>query len=92
MLNIRDGHCLTIFYNLQRYKLPVFGSCGFSTPTAMETWENSICVHFEMTFLTTLTGTFDFANLIFQAGIFSKFKLGKNSNWIFQTGECQKKS
>ena len=38
-----------------------------------------------MTFLTTLTGIFDFANLIFQTGIFSQFKLGKNetgySNW-----------
>jgi hypothetical protein len=26
----------------------------------------SIFVHFDMTFLTTLTGIFDFANLIFQ--------------------------
>ena len=51
---------------------------------------NSIFVHFEMTFLTTLTGILDFANLIFQTGIFSQFKLGKKSNWVFQTGECQK--
>ena len=43
-----------------------------------------------MTFLTTLTGILDFANLIFQTGIFSQFKLGKKSNWVFQTGECQK--
>ena len=39
-----------------------------------------------MTFLTTLTGILDFANLIFQTGIFSQFKLGKKikldiSNW-----------
>jgi hypothetical protein len=45
---------------------------------------NSIFVHFEMTFLTTLTGILDFANLIFQTGIFSQFKVGKKSNWIFQ--------
>ena len=29
-------------------------------------------------------------NLIFQTGFFSQFKLGKKSNWIFQTGESQK--
>jgi hypothetical protein len=43
-----------------------------------------------MPFLTTLTGILDFANLIFQTGIFSQFKLGKKSNWIYQTEECQK--
>ena len=58
----------------------------------METWKNVIFVHFDMTFLTTLTGIFDFANLIFQTGIFSQFKLGKKSNWIFQTGELQRSS
>ena len=47
---------------------------------------NSIFVHFEITFFTTLTGILDFANLIFQTGIFSQFKLGKKikldiSNW-----------
>ena len=30
-------------------------------------------VHFEMTFLTTLTSILDFPNLIFQTGIFSQF-------------------
>ena len=39
-----------------------------------------------MTFLTNLTGILDFANLIFQTGIFSQLKLGKKiklniSNW-----------
>ena len=71
-----------------------FWSGGFTTPTAVNQRNgnlgNSIFVHFEMTFLTTLTGILDFANLIFQTGIFSQFKLGKKSNWIFQTGECQK--
>jgi hypothetical protein len=38
---------------------------------------NSIFVHLEMTFLTTLTGILDFANLIFQIEIFSQFKLRK---------------
>ena len=51
---------------------------------------NSIYVHFEMTLLTTLTGILDFANLVFQTGIFSQFKLGKKSSWIFQTGESQR--
>ena len=48
----------------------------------------SIFVYFDVTFLTTLTGIFDFANLISQ----KKFKLGKNSSWIFQTGELEKSS
>ena len=71
-----------------------FWSGGFTTPTAVNQRNgnlgSSISVHFEMTFLTTLTEILDFANLIFQTGIFSQFKLGKNSNWIFQTGECKK--
>ena len=70
-----------------------FWSGGFTTPTAVNQRNgnlgNSIFVHFEMTFLTTLTGIFDFANLVFQTGIFSQFKLGKKSSWIFQTGESQ---
>ena len=71
-----------------------FWSGGFTKPSAVNQRNgnlgNSIFVHFEMTFLTTLTGILDFANLIFQTGIFSQFKLGKKSNWVFQTGECQK--
>ena len=51
-----------------------FWSGGFTTPTAVNQRNgnlgNSIFVHFEMTFLTTLTGILDFANLIFQTGIF----------------------
>ena len=31
-----------------------------------------IFVHFDMTFLTTLTGIFDFANLIIQTWIFAR--------------------
>jgi hypothetical protein len=45
---------------------------------------NSIFAHFEMTFLTTLTGILDFANLLFQTGIFSQFKLGKNQTGYFK--------
>ena len=71
-----------------------FWSGGFITPTAVNQRNgnlgNFIFVHFEMTFLTTLTGILDFVNLIFQTGISSQFKLGKKSNWIFQIGECQK--
>ena len=83
------------FYNLQRYTLPAFGLVdSLHTPTAVNQRNgnlgNSIFVHFEMTFITTLTGILDCANLVFQTGIFSQFKLGKKSSWIFQTGECQK--
>jgi hypothetical protein len=70
-----------------------FWSGGFTKPTDMnkrnENLGNSIFVHFEIIFLFTLTGILDFANLIFQTGIFSQFKLGKKSNWIFQTGDFQ---
>ena len=67
-----------------------FWSGGFPTSNAViqrnGNLGNSIFVHFEMTFWTTLTGILDFANLIFQTGIFSQFKLGKKfkldiSNW-----------
>mgnify|MGYP001475842725 CR=1 FL=1 len=67
---------------------------GFTKPTDMnkrnENLGNSIFVHFKITFLTTLTEILDFVNLIFQTGIFSQFKLGKKSNWLFQTGDFQK--
>ena len=47
-----------------------FWSGGFTKVTAMNQKDKnlgkSIFVHFDMTFLTTLTGIFDFANLIFQ--------------------------
>jgi hypothetical protein len=47
-----------------------FRSDGFTTAPAMnqkdENLGKSIFVHFDMTFLTTLTVIFDFANLIFQ--------------------------
>jgi hypothetical protein len=53
----------------------------------------SIFVHFDMTFLTTLTGILDFANLIFEFYRRKiQFKLGKKSSWIFQTGELEKSS
>ena len=73
------------FYNLQRYILSVFSLMDSLHPLL---WIKEIKT-FEMTFLTTLTGIWDFAKLISQTGIFSQFKLGKKSNWIFQTGECQ---
>ena len=51
-----------------------FWSGGFTTPTIVnrrnENLGNSIFVHYEMTFVTTLTGILDFANLVFQTGIF----------------------
>jgi hypothetical protein len=113
------------------YTIPAFGLMDSLHPmqcTAVNQRNgnlgNSIFVHFEMTFLTTLTeildfanltfqtgifsqpclfipvcssmrdfrvtGILDFANLIFQTGILSQFKLGKKSNWLFQTGEYQK--
>ena len=65
-----------------------FWSGGFTTPTAVNQRNgnlvNSIFVHFEMTFLTTLIGFLDFAKLVFQTGIFSSSNYKKN-----QTGECQ---
>ena len=56
-----DGPCLTIyfrFYNLQRYKLPVSGLVDSATAMNQKdkNLEKSIFVHFNMTFLTTLTG------------------------------------
>ena len=78
------------FLQFTEINITSFWSGGFTTPTAVNQRNgnlgNSIFVHFEMTFLTTLTGILDFAKLIFQTGIFSQFKLGKKSNWIFQTG------
>ena len=51
-------------------RITSFRSGGFTTATAMNQKDKnpgkSIFVHFDMTFLTTLTGIFDFANLIFQ--------------------------
>ena len=67
---------------------------GFTKPTDMnkrnENLGNSIFVHFQMTFLTTLTGILDFVNLIFQTGIFFQFKLEKISYWMFQTEKLLK--
>ena len=92
-----DGPCLIIHSLFTIYRdihYQLFWSGGFTTPTAVNQRNgnlgNSIFVHFEMTFLATLTGILDFANLIFQTGIFSQSKLGKKSNWVFQTGGCQK--
>ena len=78
------------FLQFTEINITSFWSGGFTTPTAVNQRNgnlgNSIFVHFEMTFLTTLTGILDFANLIFQTGIFSQFKLVKKikldiSNW-----------
>ena len=91
-----NGPCLTIYSLSQFTKIYItsFWSGRFTTLTAVNqrNWNLglSIFFHFEMTFLTTLTGILDFANLISQTGIFSQFNLGKISNWIFQTGECLK--
>ena len=52
------------FYNLQRYTIPGFGQ-PLMWIKEMETWEDIIFVHFDMTFLTTLTGILDFANWLF---------------------------
>ena len=63
-------------------------SGGFNTVTAMnqkdKNLEKSIFVHFDMIFLTTLTGIFDFANWIFQTG--------KKICSIFQNGGWEKSS
>jgi hypothetical protein len=52
------------------FSITSFCSGGFTTATAMNQKDKSlgksIFVHFDMTFLTTLTGIFDFSNLIFQ--------------------------
>ena len=56
-----DGPCLTIIPFLQFTEIYItsFWSGGFTTPTAVnqrnENLGNSIFVHFDMTFLTTLT-------------------------------------
>ena len=76
------------FLQFTEINITSFWSGGFTTPTAVNQRNgnlgNSIFVHFEMTFLTTLTGILDFANLIFQTGIFSQFKLGKNQTGYFK--------
>ena len=63
------------FLKFTEIDITSFWSGGFTTPTAVnqrnENLGNSIFVHFEMTFLTTLTGILDFANFVFQTGIFS---------------------
>ena len=77
-----DGPCSTIypFFTIYRdihYQLLVWWI--HYTTVNQRNWNlgNSIFVLFEITFLTTLTGILDFANLVFQTGIFSQFKLGK---------------
>ena len=49
-----------------------FWSGGFNTVTAInqkdKNLEKTIFIDFDMIFLTTLTGIFDFTNLIFQTG------------------------
>ena len=60
----------TIFLQFTEIYITSFWSGGFTTATAMnqknKNLGKSIFVHFDMTFLTTLTGIFYFANLIFQ--------------------------
>ena len=61
-----DGPCLIVyiltFYNLKSYTLPVFSLVDSLQPLLwikeMETWENIIFVHFDMTFLATLTPSY----------------------------------
>ena len=68
-----DGSCL-IIYSLFTIYRDIHYQLLVTAPTAVNqrNWNlwNSIFVHFEITFLTTLTGILDFANLIFQTGIF----------------------
>ena len=62
------------FLQFTEINITSFWSGGFTKPTDMnkitENLGNSIFVHFEITFLTTLTGFLDFANLVFQTGFF----------------------
>ena len=69
-----DGPFLTIYSLSTIYRdIYYLWSGGFTTVTAMNRKDKnlgkSIFVHFDMTCLTTLTGIFDFANLIFQTWI-----------------------
>ena len=63
----------TPFLQFTEIYITNFWSSGFTTATAMNKKDKklgkSIFVHFDMTFLTTLTGIFDFADLIFQTSI-----------------------
>ena len=83
-----DGPCLTIYslFTIYRDINTSFWSGGFTTPTTVNqrngNLKNSIFVHFELTFLTTLTGILDFANLIFQTGIF--FLVWKQTGYFYQ--------
>ena len=65
-----DDSLFTPFLQFTKIYITSFLSGGFTTATAMNQKDKnlgkSIFVHFDMTFLTTLTGIFDFANLIFQ--------------------------
>ena len=75
-----------------------FWSGGFTTATAVNQRDrnlgNSIFVHFDMTFSSTLTGILDFANLIFQTLILQAEKfslnLGKNQAEYFKLENCKK--
>ena len=85
--------CWKYFYPTDWYFRNFWHAPVWNTPNAViqrnGNLGNSIFVHFEMTFWT-MYPKWDFDNLIFQTVIFSQFKLGKKSTWIFQTGECQK--
>ena len=60
-------NCLLPFYNLQRYTyISSFWSYGFTTVTVMNQKDKNLWKSIFVTFLTTLTGIFDFSNLIFQ--------------------------
>jgi len=83
-----NGPCLIIHSFLQFTEIYITWWIHYTQATAVNQRNgnlgNSIFVHFEMTSLTTLTGILDFANLIFQTGIFSQFKLGKKSTGYFK--------
>ena len=68
-----DGPCLTTYSPSTLYRdiVPCFWSGGFTIATAVNQTDRILgnfilVVHFDTTFLSTLTGILDLANLIFQ--------------------------
>jgi hypothetical protein len=63
-------YLFTPFLQFTEIYITSFWSVEFTSATAMNQKDKnlgkSIFVHFDMKFLTTLTGIFDFSNLIFQ--------------------------
>ena len=87
-----DGPCITIYslftiYRDIHYQLLVWW-IHYTHCCESKKWKPGkfhLCSLWNDIFNCTLTGTLDFANLIFQTGIFSRFKLGKTRSKVLRS-------